>query len=34
MDVIRQELYAGPGSMRPPQPREDFSRMARDDVGT
>jgi len=31
MDIIRQELYAGPGRMEPPQPR-DLTKMARDDI--
>jgi hypothetical protein len=34
MDVIRQELYDGPRGMRRPRRREDFTKMARDDVGT
>ena len=34
MDIIRKELYAGPGRMRPPQRRQDLTKMARDDIGT
>jgi hypothetical protein len=34
MDIIRKELYAGPGRMQPPRRRQDLSKMARDDVGT
>jgi hypothetical protein len=33
MDIIRKELYAGPGRMQPPR-RQDLTKMARDDVGT
>jgi hypothetical protein len=33
MDIIRRELYAGPGHMQPPRRREDLTKMARDDVG-
>jgi hypothetical protein len=32
MDIIRQELYAGPGRMQPPRRREDLTKMAQDDI--
>ena len=34
MDIIRKELYAGPGRMQSPRRRQDLSKMTRDDVGT
>jgi len=33
MNIIRKELYAGPGRMQPPQREEDLTPMARGDVG-
>jgi hypothetical protein len=33
MDIIRKELYAGPGGMQAPRRREDLTEMARGDVG-